>query len=387
MKSGGWAGRTLRAAALAALLGSVAYPVAAEALSGRAGGPRREIAAQGRVGVTERAFHPAAQRNWRGSPRTELRCTIWYPAVDNAAESLQVIGPPADPLMAEGKAAPHAAMLPMLGKQPLILLSHGTGGSAAQMGWLGIALARAGMIAVAVDHPGNNSTEPYTPEGFTLWWERATDLSEVLDGMLADEDFGPRIDTRMIGAAGFALGGYTVLELAGARTDFTLLEQQCKDKPATAFCHLPEMKDMPTGVSLLERVRQTSRESLARAADSFRDPRVKAVFAVAPVPGVVLTAEGLHSVHVPVEVVVGASDTFAPAAGNADWIRANVRGAREVVLPAPVAHYTFLGECTATGREKLGPLCLDAPGVEREAVHAQVGGLAVEFFGRSLKWR
>jgi len=100
-----------------------------------------------------------------------------------------------------------------------VLLSHGTGGSAVQMAWLGMELARHGYIAVAVNHPGNNATEPYTAEGFALWWERATDLSEVLDGMLADATFGARIDARRVGAAGFSMGGYTVLELAGARNE------------------------------------------------------------------------------------------------------------------------------------------------------------------------
>jgi predicted dienelactone hydrolase len=312
---------------------------------------------------------------------------VWYPAVENVGESVQAIGPPDAPLMLEGKAAPHAEMAPALEKRPLILLSHGSGGSAAQMAWLGIALARAGMIAVAVNHPGNNALEAYTPEGFTLWWERATDMSEVLDGMLADEDFGPRIDTRLIGAAGFSLGGYTVLELAGARTDFTAVEQACKEHPEQEMCHAPEMKDMPPATTLLERVRKTSRESLARSADSFRDPRVKAVFAIAPGLGMALTPDSLHDLRVPVEEVVGAGDTMAPAAANADWIRANGHGVREVVLPGGVAHYTFLSACTDAGKKQMGVFCEDAAGVDRDAVHAQVSGMAVTFFERALKWR
>ena len=56
-------------------------------------------------------------------------------------------------------------------------------------------------------------------QGFTLGWERAVDLSKVLDGMLADPEFGPRIDPHRVGAAGFSYGGYTVLELAGGIGD------------------------------------------------------------------------------------------------------------------------------------------------------------------------
>ncbi len=177
--------------------------------------------AEARVGMVTRDFTPKQPRNWRGAEQKTLHCVIWYPAVDTAIETKQFIGPPDAPLFEAGSATPHAPFEPSLGKWPLIVLSHGTGGSAMQLAWLGTALARAGFIAVAVDHPGNNSATdaPLTPEGMALWWERATDLSNVIDGMLADAEFGPKIDTRLIGAAGFSLGGYTVLELAGARTD------------------------------------------------------------------------------------------------------------------------------------------------------------------------
>ncbi len=77
------------------------------------------------------------------------------------------------------------------------------------------------------NHPGNNAVEPMTRDGFMLWWERATDASEVLDGVLADPMLGPHVDRDRIGAVGFSLGGYTVLELAGARTNLPAFEHFC----------------------------------------------------------------------------------------------------------------------------------------------------------------
>src|ERR1700733_13670009 len=121
---------------------------------------------QFKVGMTSRVFHPKAQRNWRGAQHQELQVTVWYPAAGNAGEVQQGLGAPDAPLFLAGKAAEHAAMAPALEKWPLIVLSHGTGGSALQMAWLGTALARAGFVAVAVNHPGNNALEPYTAEGF-----------------------------------------------------------------------------------------------------------------------------------------------------------------------------------------------------------------------------
>jgi predicted dienelactone hydrolase len=342
--------------------------------------------AQFKVGVTTRVFHPQAQRNWRGSPHHELRVTVWYPAAENTVETPQALGPPDAPLFLAGSAAPHAAFAPALEKWPLILLSHGTGGSALQLAWLGTALARAGYLAAAVDHPGNNALEPYTAEGFVLWWERATDLSEVLDGMLADAEFGPRIDATRIGAAGFAIGGYTVLALGGARTDISVLLDLCHQQPQTAVCHVPEMKDMGSPDQVLQAVRKTSAVSLAGSADSFRDPRIRAVFAIAPAVGMTLTPDSLHAMRLPVEIVVGSADPIAPPRENADYIRSSIRGAKETVLPN-VAHYTFLDTCTPAGKEKLGVFCADNPGVDRNAIHDQVNALAIKFFDHALHMR
>ena len=338
------------------------------------------------AGLTARVFHPSAMRNWRGSEHKELHVTIWYPAPVTAVETRQVIGTPDEPLFEAGMASPRAEFEPALRKLPLIVLSHGTGGTALQLAWLGTVLARAGYIVAAVDHPGNNRTEPYTAEGFVLWWERATDLSEVIDGMLADEDLGPRIDRDRIGAAGFAIGGYTVLELAGARTDISVLYDHCRTDPAYIMCgHVPEMKGMGTAQDMLAQARKTSGLSLAASSDSYRDPRVHAVFAISPAIAEVLTPESLRAIRVPLAIAVGDSDPIAPAKENADYLRSNIHGAREQVLPGGVAHYTFLDTCTALGKEKVGAYCDDKPGVDRDKVHADVADGAVQFFDWALK--
>lgn len=339
--------------------------------------------AEARAGLVTRDITPPTPRNWRGAKDHRLHVLVWYPASDTATEIPQTIGPPDQPLFEAGKASPHAAFAPSLEPFPLILLSHGSGGSAQQLAWLGTALARAGFLAAAVDHPGNNAVTGYTPEGFTLWWERATDLSEVLDGLLADPELAPHIDKERIGAAGFSLGGYTVLELAGARTDIAALFDLCRKDATNAVCRPPEMKDMPGTERLLESVRKTSGESLARSADSFRDPRVRAVFAIAPALGFTQTPESLHQIRLPVALAVGSADPLAPAATNANLIKANVRGARETVLPN-VAHYTFLDTCTAAGKQTYPAYCADPAGVDRNAVHQEVDDLAIQFFAHAF---
>jgi predicted dienelactone hydrolase len=339
-----------------------------------------------KAGVATREFHPTEPiRNWRGDTAKSLRCVIWYPAAASAQEVRQAIGPANAPLFDAGMAAPNAEFAPA-GKSgwPMVLLSHGSGGSALQMAWLGTALAHAGFIAVAVDHPGNNANAPMTPEGLALWWERATDISQTLDMMLADSEFGKKIDPSRVGAAGYSLGGYTVMELAGAQTDVREFFDLCRKKPDTTVCITPESRGLGSIEDVLKAARKTSGESLARSGELYSDDRIGAVFAIAPALGFTLTDESLGSIRLPVELVVGDADRTAPPYENAEWIQANIRGAKLTELPH-VSHYTFLNVCTADGRKALERYCTDEKGIEREAVHEKVAGMAVIFFRKALR--
>jgi predicted dienelactone hydrolase len=352
-----------------------------------AAGAQKKPAAGMHVGVTTRTFHPTNMvRNWRGDPEKSLRCVVWYPAAESAVEVKRFIGPPDAPQFEAGMAAPDAELASAPSKHgwPMVLLSHGTGGSALQMAWLGTALARAGYIAVAVDHPGNNANGKLTPEGMALWWERATDVSQVLDGMLADPEFGKKIDQARVGAAGYSLGGYTVLELAGAQTDVHELIALCKENADAGVCHVPEMRGMGTPDEILHAVKKTSALSLAQSADLFSDDRIGAVFAIAPALAFTMTEDSLRAIRMPLEIVVGEDDNIAPAKDNAQYVRDEVKGSKLTVLPH-VGHNTFLDTCTADGKKRLERYCEDGREVDRDAVHAKVAGIAVGFFERSLR--
>ena len=73
-------------------------------------------------------------------------------------------------------------------QHPVVLLSQGCGGIGGQMTWLGSALARAGCVAIAVDHPGTNGADGITREGRYAPWERAGELVAAL----ADTALAPR---------------------------------------------------------------------------------------------------------------------------------------------------------------------------------------------------
>jgi predicted dienelactone hydrolase len=339
------------------------------------------------VGVCSRVFKPSHARNWRGAKTEALPTTIWYPVSADApgiVEQPQVIGPPGSPLLLAGKAAVDAPLAAIPAKFPVVMLSHGTGGSAIQMAWLGTVLARHGYIAVAVNHPGNNALEPYTAEGFALWWERATDISDAIDALMKDPQFGSRVDAARIGAAGFSIGGYTVLELAGARSTQADFLAACEAEPSLPTCRVPEMKEFGSTKDTTAQVVASSAESLARDGASYRDPRISAVFAVAPAVGQAFRADAFREVRIPVAMVVGAADPIAPAAANAAKFKKLMPQSELTILPGEVSHYTFLDTCTDAGKAKLGVYCADAKGVDRDRVHTTVANMAVIFFYHNL---
>lgn len=342
------------------------------------------------VGVTHRAFLRGDRSyDWRASKVHALTTIIWYPAAPGSVETPQWVGDPAHPFASAGRAATDAALAPSPAKFPLILLSHGTGGSALMMAWLGTRLAAHGYIAVAVNHPGNNGANGYTVQGFTLGWERAVDLGKVLDGMLADPEFGSRIDPRRIGAAGFSLGGYTMMVIAGAVSapmTPAVIEAQCSRPGITdLICYdPPEFSGLTKQAFALARSDPRYASALTQSSSSHRDQRIRAVFAIAPV-NLRITPASLEHISIPVEIVVGASDPIVPAPANASYLADHIPGAKLTIYPGGVQHYTFLDTCTPMGVQQRPDLCADKPDVDREAIHAEVAGRALRFFQRTLK--
>jgi len=338
-----------------------------------------------KVGVTSRAFTPPEPYNWRGAKTHQLLTTIWYPAAPASVEKPQFIGSLDSPFALAGSAAADAPLAPKPPKFPLILLSHGTGGSALMMAWLGASLASHGYIAAAVNHPGNNALEPYTVEGFSLWQERAKDLSTLIDLLLAEPTFGPRIDPAHIGAAGFSLGGFTVIELAGGLAELSRYQEFCNSPRKDGMCVDPvEFPDLLAKATELAKTDPEFQAALREAAKSHRDPRFRAIFAMAPALGPAFSVESLDKISIPTAIIAGTADTTVPPDTSAKFFAAHIPGAK-LTLFTGVSHYTFLATCAEVGRRNRPDLCLDPAGVLRDDIHKQTSDLAFSFFSSSLK--
>ncbi|HDS1037516.1 TPA: alpha/beta hydrolase [Stenotrophomonas maltophilia] len=329
---------------------------------------------QGRTTLPSAVVRDAQQRN-------TLRFTVWYPAPAASNETALTIGPPDAPLFDVGRSAVGA---PIAGDRlPTLLLSHGNGGSARMMGWLGTALARAGYLVIAVDHPGNNGADEMTLAGSLLTWLRAEDLQAALTAVQADPRLGPHVDAQRLGVVGFSAGGYTALLAAGARPELQRLLDFCTAHPNDGVCRSQQEATAHTLQARQQAAASPQLQPYVAAADQSRAiSGVRAVYLLAPAIVQAFAPAQLQALRQPVSVVLGDGDTVAPPATNGEVLAAQIPGATLQRL-AGVGHYDFLATCTALGEQRVGPLC-SSP-VPRAGTHREVEAGAIAFFGRALK--
>ena len=310
---------------------------------------------------------------------------IWYPVSTTVPEQPQFIGPAGNPHFNADTAVVGAPVADQPARFPLILVSHGNGGSAAQMAWLGTVLARAGFIAAAVDHPGNTSAGKPTVQGFTEWWFRPPTVSAALDRVLADPRFGARIDRDRIGAAGFSRGGFAVVGLAGARVDLAPFRLFCAKYPDDGTCNAPqEIPDIEERVKTMTANDPSYRAGLAAAGADYADRRIRAIYAMAPSVGESITLESLRKIAVPARFVYGTADVTVIPPSNALRMAGAIPNATTLVIP-DASHFVYFDTCTPAGKAAAARVCTDAATVDRAAVHRQVAADAVAFFEGALK--
>jgi predicted dienelactone hydrolase len=77
---------------------------------------------------------------------------------------------------------------------------------------------------------------------------------------------------------------------------------------------------------------------------SCRDPRVRAVFAMAPGLADAFLPDSLALIDIPVAIVAGAADEVVSVKRNAEFFAAKIPRAQLTIFPAPPVHCTRVRE-------------------------------------------
>src|SRR5690606_2131318 len=135
---------------------------------------------------------------------------------------------------------------------------------------------------------------------------RPLQVQALVSHLLGSARWGGKIDAGRIGAAGFSDGGYTALLLAGAVPRFDRYAGYCRRNPGDRdTCAVIEgLGGDGTGdfAGFLDYAR--SLEQARQAMGDTADPRIRAVFLMAPT-SVVFDEAGVEPVRVPVFLYYG----------------------------------------------------------------------------------
>jgi predicted dienelactone hydrolase len=251
-------------------------------------------------------------------------------------------------------------------KLPLIVISHG------RTGWLGAhrdtaaALADAGFVVAAINHPGDSVSDKSRVDDLSVFVERPLDIKRLVDFMLDAWPDAPKIDRERIGVFGFSMGGYTGLVVAGANPDF---------RKGLAGCE-------GSGFRLCEQLRNNE----SPAEPPVHDQRIKAAVIADPGPSFFFPAENLKSVKVPVQLWSSDPKLGARYVSGccAVGIKDRLASKPDYRLAPNAIHFSFLAPCSPEETQAFARICTDAPGFDRAAFHKEFNADVLAFFRQHL---
>ena len=247
-------------------------------------------------------------------------------------------------------------------KLPLVIYSHGRGGFFGQQHDTAEALADAGFIVAALNHPGDTFGDSSRRDTLSVWGSRPADIVRLIDYLLNDWKDRAAIDPARVGFFGFSLGATTGLVLMGTTPDFARVASLCKE--TTGVCAQLHSGEAPP--------------------EPIRDARIRAAVIIDPAPAA-LTRENLAAVKVPFQF--WRSQLGGPGVGDGSGnarVAEGLPGKPEIHV-VPAGHFAFLAPCSSDLAVALPRICTDVPaGFDRAAFHREFNAAVVKFFREQL---
>ena len=282
---------------------------------------------------------------------------IWYPS--------QTI---AKPVSMGATTMTVAVNAPVNGKAlPMIVVSHGSGGSYLGHFDTAIALADAGFVVVAMNHTGDNYADQSRSVDIM---DRPRQVSRVIDHMLSTWEGRVAIDPRRIGMFGHSAGGFTTLAIIGGVPDFAKIGPMCRQYPGDFACQLLAKSETPV---------------VAPATIAVADARIKAAVVAAPALGFTFSPDGLKNVKVPVQLWRAENDVLVPHPRYAEAVRLALPEAPDYHVVPNAGHFDFLAPCSDALASIAPAICTSSAGFDRAAFHVGFDSEVVKFFEKTLE--
>jgi predicted dienelactone hydrolase len=280
-------------------------------------------------------------------------------------------------------ATPDAKPIP--GAKPLVVISHGHGGSDLGHHDLAVYLASHGFVVATLQHPKDNFTDASGDGHTEVMVGRPIQVKATISMLLDDARWKKLVDPGRIGVAGFSNGGYTSLLAVGAVPQFTRFISYCKahpDDPNICGAARQLKAQAARHGQTLEQLMTSMQSDLPRWGNTD-DPRIKAAFVMAPLSLIFDTA-GVASIDRPVFLYYGQDDHVLNPKYNVLHIAPSIQKLVGIRMIPKADHYVFLSPCSPQLTKEAPDICIDPPGVDRAAVHRQIDADALAFFRKTL---
>ena len=294
-----------------------------------------------------------------------FQLAIWYPS--EAPAAVHRLGPFRQSVATDGAVSGSPL--------PLVVISHGTGGTAAIHYDTALALAEAGFVAAAIEHTGDNWRDrrySFTERNFR---DRPRHVKLAIDYLLTVWSGRDHIAAPRIGALGHSAGAAAVLVAIGGEPDFTLAAAFCKEHAEDWGCARARAVQAGTGAPA----------EPPAVPNWVHDRRIKAAAIAAPALGHAFTRAGLAGVTVPVQLWQAEDDRIAVARWSTDMIKANLRSLPATHIVPLAGHFAFLAPCSPDLATAAPEICSDLLGFDRTAFHRDFNAAIVACFHKQLE--
>ena len=235
---------------------------------------------------------------------------------------------------------------------PLVLISHGNGGSGLVYRTLAHHLARHGFVVGMPEHPFNNRLDNSWEKTVQNLANRSRHLQLAINHLLDHPRFSAFLQPNTVGLIGHSVGGYTALALAGG-------------EPASFPWESADNQFHP----------------IPTPADS----RVKALVLLAPA-AMWFRAEGaLRNVQVPILLLTGEVDVHTPIE-HAQVVLNGVPDPAKIRhrVVENAGHFSFLSPFPEARVSPAFPPSQDPPGFDRASFHNELNAEVLAFLSQEL---
>jgi predicted dienelactone hydrolase len=270
--------------------------------------------------------------------------------------------------------------------RPLIMFSHGSGGSPWPVADLALAMVDAGYVVAIPTHAGDNYRD-MSQVGPASWKQRPLEISRALDALASDPQWGARLNLKQVGLYGMSAGGHTALTLAGGRWSSGNFMRHCLENMESDFnacvgtaTHLRgnALDGLKLTVARAEHRRRFDDDTLF----AHSDARIRAVLAHVPMAAP-FEMSSFAKISIPLGILPATQDDWLRPQFHSDRVLAACPSCEQLQNLPHAKHGSLFSPWPPELAASLTPMLVDSPDFDRSQL-PKIYAKMVVFFQKHM---